>query len=70
VKIKDYFRGTLPAGHGGGCGNCGHKAVKSGCACAAEWCPCHRAAKGHGAHGCDCRARATARLKNIKKVSK
>lgn len=70
MKIKDYLRGTVPANHGGGCGNCGHSQVKPGCHCAAEWCPCHRLAKGHGAHGCDCRDKARTRLSNIKKASK
>jgi hypothetical protein len=67
--LKNHVKGTLPADHRGGCGNCGHSAVKPGCACAAEWCACHRAAKGHGAWGCDCRDKARARLAAIKKAS-
>lgn len=68
--LKSYVKGTVPADHRGGCGNCGHSAVKSGCACVAEWCPCHRASRGHGARSCGCRDQAKARLKAIKKAGR
>jgi hypothetical protein len=48
--IRDYLRGISTTGT---CGECGHGAsAAAGCRCPAEWCPCHRGAYGHGAHGC------------------
>ena len=48
--IKDYLHGVSTKGI---CGECSHGATAvPGCACRAEWCPCHKAYYGHGAHGC------------------
>lgn len=48
--VRDYVTGSHTRG---ACMDCGHGATAAaGCACPAAWCPCHRAAYGHGGHGC------------------
>jgi len=49
--IPDYLAGVTRRGR---CAECKHtdEAV-AGCRCMAGWCPCHRAAYGHGGHSCD-----------------
>ncbi|MFI6496943.1 hypothetical protein [Nonomuraea typhae] len=50
TRITDYVKGQYTRGN---CGECGHgSTAEPGCSCMAAWCPCHKAAFGHSAHGC------------------